>query len=248
MINVKNEYNKRVSEIDIIYKNLLFIENLNIISDNSLELKDRIKEFNLDIDSNINIEVIFSNDAERIIKSNILLMLYNIVESTVKNSFLYMYDCIRFDQCNYNNASDEIKRVWKRWYHNDYFNLTTNFETCKNKSDELIEFILNEDLIELNKDSIGANGNLDLREIKEIMKKHGVSNQFNSSEQAGCTLLNIKNIRNDLAHGSKTFNECGADYSIIDIKNMIESICLFLDEFIEKIKNYLDSKNCLKQV
>ncbi|EKP9930575.1 hypothetical protein P4O21_003082, partial [Listeria monocytogenes] len=47
-----------------------------------------------------------------ILKSNSFIMIYNLVESTIKNSVIFMYDEINRHNIRYLDAKDEIKKIW----------------------------------------------------------------------------------------------------------------------------------------
>lgn len=52
----------------------------------------------------------------------------------------------------------------------------------------------------------------------------------------------MKEKRNDLAHGTLSFAECGRDYSIDELWNIKEQTVLFLEGLLEGMKKYYDEK------
>ena len=81
-------------------------------------------------------------------------------------------------------------------------------------------------------------GNLDAREILSVFKnKYGF--EFNKNELKESVLKRIREGRNDLAHGSLSFEEYGRNLTIQDIEAMKDKVFSFLDRLIEKVEIYL---------
>ena len=49
----------------------------------------------------------------RIMKSNFLLMLYNLVEATFTTGMLEIYDQLKRENCSYEAVIDEIRNIWR---------------------------------------------------------------------------------------------------------------------------------------
>jgi len=55
-------------------------------------------------------------------------------------------------------------------------------------------------------------------------------------------LDDVKEKRNNLAHGTQSFVECGRDYTIEDLNNIKEQTTLFLKGILDGMKEYFDNK------
>ena len=55
-------------------------------------------------------------------------------------------------------------------------------------------------------------------------------------------LETVKDRRNDLAHGTLSFAECGRDYSIEDLNDIKAETVLFLKGLLQGMKQYYDEK------
>lgn len=89
-------------------------------------------------------------------------------------------------------------------------------------------------------------GNIDSKLIRETAKKYGFSSQTNYENTTnGEDLYLVKNNRNDLAHGIKSFaevgNQKGAD-ELIEIKNKVVQ---YLKEILTNIQVYIDNQEYL---
>ncbi|NES67766.1 MAG: hypothetical protein F6K24_22250, partial [Okeania sp. SIO2D1] len=85
-------------------------------------------------------------------------------------------------------------------------------------------------------------GNIDAQKIKTTAKKYGFSAKTITN---GNDLLTVKNNRNDLAHGHKSFAEVGKDKStdeLIEIKN---NVVKYLRQIIKNIETYLTNQEYL---
>jgi hypothetical protein len=89
-------------------------------------------------------------------------------------------------------------------------------------------------------------GNVDARLIKEIAEKYGFSYQTEPTKtKNGEKLVDIKDKRNDLAHGVKSFKEVGQGKTIEDLLKIKEEVIEYLRQILENITTYLDNQEYL---
>jgi hypothetical protein len=82
--------------------------------------------------------------------------------------------------------------------------------------------------------------------IKEIAKKYGFSYQTDFAKtKNGEKLVDIKDKRNDLAHGVKSFKEVGQGKTIEDLLEIKKEVIEYLRQILENIKTYLDNQEYL---
>lgn len=106
---------------------------------------------------------------------------------------------------------------------------------------DMADHIVNDHIIRLETDCIRISGNIDAKEIRNIANQIG----FESSEN-GRDLVTIKEKRNHLAHGEKSFSEVGRDYSINDLISFKDSTYSHLEDVIEKITSYVSNRNYIE--
>lgn len=58
------------------------------------------------------IETIDNNRLIKIMKSNLLLMLYNLVEACVVSGMMEIYEDLKNDGCSYSSVISEIQNIW----------------------------------------------------------------------------------------------------------------------------------------
>lgn len=172
----------------------------------------------------------------KVFKASIFLLLYNLAESSVKQSLSALYDDISAKQLKYNEVIDEVKKVWIEEQHLNFKNKGTQFifEAINAISGEIINIRFDEKKI---------SGNIDGRKIKEFSQKHGFSNSTHYKANNGVKMLQVKDQRNRLAHGNISFAECGRNYSINELNLTKKEVMIHLRGILKNIKKHLDESH-----
>ncbi len=170
------------------------------------------------------------------LKANGLLLLYNLVESTMRNGILAIFDEFKNQAISFDQLKPKIQMIV--------------LQNLKKRSLEEIHLQINQistDIIIATFDPEKLfSGNVDAKLIKEIAEKYGFSYQTEPTKtKNGENLLVIKRNRNDLAHGVKSFKEVGGDRVIEDLLKIKEEVIEYLRQILENIKTYLDNQEYL---
>ena len=168
------------------------------------------------------------------LKANLFLLLYNLVESTVKNAIEAIFERLSRDRVNIDSCRSELQQVVLK-------NLRSH--NVQKIHAELKTFAIDVVAKTFRKEKLFS-GNVDAREIRETAKTFGFSNPVKD----GSELLTVKTNRNDLAHGDKTFSAVGADYDVQRLRNIAKDVFAYLLEFINNIQSYLKSKSYLQPI
>jgi hypothetical protein len=182
---------------------------------------------------NIDIEL------EKTLKATGFLLLYNLVEATMRNAIEAIFDDLTNNNISFDDVKDEIKKI-----------VIKNFKNNKSKSsDKLLESIKNisTDIISASFDKEKLfSGNIDSKKIKETAEIYGFSYKTNAKKtQNGNDLLKIKNNRNDLAHGFKSFEEIGRDATADELFQIKKKVISYLREILQNIETYIYNKEYL---
>lgn len=225
---VRANFNDRKDEIDLYFEFIDFLDNI--------EKTENMRKSN---------QILYNKDVEKIIRANSLLMLYNLVESTLVTGIEEVYSALKENNITYSQVRREIREIWFNYRFSNAYDRKAHYDTYKKTAEKIITSImLNEPLI-LDRKATGISGNLDATSIRDVCKKHGI--QFNTPGNChgGEKLTQVKDQRNQLAHGTLSFVECGRDFTVEDLHVIKEEVENFLSGFIDSIESYYDNEEYL---
>lgn len=234
MRELRELYNIRKQEIERFIEVIKFLQNKEMIR------TDEGSEFDKFFHSNEGIQLSYQ-DFSNILKSNLSLMIYNIIEFTITNLVECIYDRIEKEELAYVDINGYLQKLWTATALKFSKDPTANHTTFIKKSEDIIEKIISRSTITFRARDTLPGGNLDGIAITETMKKHGIFVNCNSDNYRPDILKNIKDKRNDLAHGSVSFVEALRDSSIDEIAEKNFLVSQFLDELVENVAEYLDN-------
>lgn len=183
------------------------------------------------IDSNSGRELMVDLQMQCCLKAQTLVILYNMVESTVCECLNYIYDAVADDELTYAELTDKMRHMWT--------------QSCKRGGrpekyyDEVTKMPLKVVFEEL---AINTSGSIDIRKIYEAFEKHGCTIAEDKREEYGDSFLTVKNKRNKLAHGNESFSNCGANYLFSSLDKMRQDISAFLQVVINATKKFVENK------
>lgn len=235
---MNDEYRQRLKEVRYIVSILQSMENTGdkiSKSENEQHFVDYFTITDCDLEY---------RDYLNISKASMLIMVYNLIESTVTTFIQSVYDEISDLNVEYADISDVLKELWLEVRFKESYKIDSSFNSYKNKAKDLITEIINKNTVEFNLNKIpGVSGNLDSKGISDIYKKHGI--RFSTSSKANYKdgmLTTIKRRRNDLAHGNISFMECGREISILEFDNNINEIENYLSDLEVATNRYIQGQ------
>ena len=168
------------------------------------------------------------------LKANGFLLLYNLVESTLKNSIEAIFDELRLRNVSFDHCRLEVRRLVVR-------NLK------KRNADDVVNglTLISVDLASatFRKDEL-ASGNVDARLVRDLAQDYG----FTPPQCRSDELLTVKTNRNDLAHGQKSFSEVGRDFDLSRLEDIMNQVLDFLKELLGSVEQYIFQKSYLRPV
>ncbi len=224
MNSTKNDFNKRKEEINI------YFSFLRVLNSGRISLKYERPDGE---------EETFpvSTKLQKILIANTFLLLYNLIESTVRNSIVEIYTKITDDQISYQNLSQEMKEVWLEKIGKTLTENKQSDKKVEEKLDNIVSDIINEKIITLTEKDIRVSGNIDANAIRKLAEKNGFEKVKN-----GRYLEDIKNKRNYLAHGNQTFNDIGKDFTYKDLYEQKEDVFNYLEKVIQNIEDFIKNQ------
>jgi hypothetical protein len=177
----------------------------------------------------------------KVLKANLFLLLYNLSESSIRQSLSEIYDTISKEKLKYSEVIDEIKMIWIYEKHRNFKNIGTEniFSVINNLVNDIIDIKFDSEK--------NISGNVDGRKIKEFSEKYGFSNIVHKNAYEGKKLHQVKTQRNNLAHGFISFSECGRNYTISDLRVIKHQVIIYLRRILKNVKKYLDNKKYIKK-
>lgn len=221
-MNIQRNFKKRAEDIQEIYLLISFIANLESHKNQPLMVANGTN------DSRI---LYVTQEMQCVLKAQFLMVLYNIVESTVCDCLNSFYDSIADEGLTFADLTDEMRTMWKK-SHKD----RSNPYSDKNDSDLMGIPIYFESI------AINISGSLDMRKIIEVFSKHGcILDESNRSKYSNSFLV-VKNKRNNLAHGNVSFSECGSNYLVSDLRKYKDDILNGMQEIVDQAKEYISNR------
>jgi len=224
------DFDTRIEEVNAYFG---FLESL---------MEKKIKLLALDSNGEYKIQN-FDSELAKTLKANGFLLLYNLIESTMRNAIEAIIEEFRIQEVSFDKIKPQIKRT-----------ILQNLKNCfkKESADDLhLKFSqISLDIITatFEREKIFS-GNVDARVIKDTAKKYGFSDKTDGSiTKDGKNLFVVKNNRNDLAHGTKSFEEVGREKTIEELLEIKQEVVEYLRQILKNIQSYLDDKEYLDSV
>ena len=182
-----------------------------------------------------------SNETKKIFKANVYLLLYNLVESTVRNTLKAIYDHLKMKGVSFHDMRDELQ-----------LEVLNNLKRYIQNKD-VVNF--NQQINDISKDIVYMtfnpndrfNGNVDAKIVREKVEKMGFSVVADAFSRDGFDLESIKQQRNSLAHGDLSFCDCGKDLVASELDDMFERTKSYLAALIQCSENYIAQELYKKQ-
>lgn len=191
---------------------------------------------------NINEDTIqVSETVHQVLKSNLFLLLYNLIESSFKNALEKICIDITTDRLIYKDVIPQIKQLWvNREYKNFGDKCSIPRDTSKS------EFLVNKiDSISTEVVSIAfknnLSGNVTPKVIKEAIGNYGLNTEkvLDDTEHP---IYIIKERRNNLAHGNESFSECGRSYTLERLQEIKDESIDYMQFILEHIRDFTENK------
>lgn len=224
-----DEFKERKEEIDCYYKFLRQITSQTYVLKNIRKKQDNC------LDSRI----------QKILKANTFLLLYNLIESTVKNALQYACQQIAKENIQYESLVEGLKKQWVNVHTRQHLQSPNDL-----KLKEGVKLIIDKTLDECirfdNNYKIKYQNNIDAQIMRQISRDFGFPLKFADSLKGGYRIEEIKDKRNFLAHGNITFSSCGQDLTLEDLTKYKNDTYKILNKFLSSIKTYLEKKQYKK--
>jgi hypothetical protein len=181
-------------------------------------------------------------ELQKVLKAHGFLILYNLVESSIKKSIEKIYEKVTAENIYYKDIRDELKIIWIKINHKNFKDKSAQdiFKAIDKIADDSIAMAFDSTKV--------IAGNIDARKIREFAGEYGFSIRTHRQAKHGGKLLEVKTKRNDLAHGVESFAECGRQYTLEQMIETKREVIIYIRGILKNVDSYLSSKSYLKPV
>lgn len=190
----------------------------------SVEVEEYV-QYLIFIEQSIGFSVTLANT----MKSSALVMIYNLVESTMTNVLQDVFDHLDSGRVPFDGLNSAMKRLVltyakrrnpKMLVERMELSALSLVSACFERSDLF-------------------SGNLDCKTIRDTLKEIGVPTRHTYSEPA---LQTVKKERNELAHGVKSFGDCGRAYTARQLDEFHRKTKVILERVILDFESFLQGR------
>lgn len=162
------------------------------------------------------------------LKANGFLLLYNLVESTLKNAIEAIFDEFRSRGVSFDDCRREVRTVvLTNLRRHNVSKILPHFSTFS--TDVVVATFQKSELFR---------GDVDARRVRDVAKEYGFRHPHMKSDQ----LLIVKTNRNDLAHGNKSFGDIGRDYDVVLLYKIKREVVAYLKMLLRNVAEYIDTE------
>lgn len=173
-------------------------------------------------------------EQQLILKSSLILMIYNIVEGTMSNLLTEFFDVIVVKRKSIDELPNKLQKTIYTYY----------LRKIGNSQKSLREFrgndgisLCNISYLDMSKYMKLFSGNLDSKRIREISEKLGICLPEAIDEPV---LLKVKNIRNKLAHGETKFCNACQDITLDEMNKLCKKVKVYLNNVTDEYEHFLN--------
>jgi peroxiredoxin len=173
-----------------------------------------------------------------ILKSTFVLLLYNMIESTMSMIFERIHE--KLENEHYQDLAPELQKVWVEFFFvrnsPNLFHKHLDKTISKNLSfPSLSDFTTRIKLF---------SGNLDAQKLHGLLKQYGIGVLQTQGKER---LLFVKNKRNKIAHGEERFKDSCRSLTNSDLSQIRDAVFNALDSIVEQTDFYLRERKYLVQ-
>jgi hypothetical protein len=224
------EFQRRVAEINKYFDLVDKIEQLGAFSTSSITFPSG--EYTVDV------------ELQRVLISHCYLLLYNLIESSIRNGITAIHDAILLDRLTYKELNTKIQRLWvlndlSKSFRDAYIKK----ETIADNLQEALKVVLDDEVVALDPTNIPISGNLDAKTITNLIDMYGFFGNLGVPKSEIDDVLDlVVKMRCDLAHGNVSFGEPSRDRvwsKLVEDKN---KLVRYLTHLLQNIEEYIQRK------
>jgi MAE_28990/MAE_18760-like HEPN len=184
------------------------------------------------------------SELQKILKSHCYLILYNLIESSIRNGITAIHDAILLDRLTYKELNPKIQRLWvlndlSKSFRDAYLKK----ETIADNLQEALKVVLDDEVVALDPTNIPISGNLDAKTITNLIDMYGFFGNLGFPKSEIDDVLDfVVKMRCDLAHGNVSFGDASNQIvwsKLVEDKN---KLVRYLTHLLQNIEEYIQRK------
>ncbi len=177
--------------------------------------------------------LVITSSMKKTLKGTIYILLYNLVESTMREAICYIHDDIKSKRICFDELLPSIQKEIIKRVKSEHIGLTDIVSSIRHGISIDIPYA------SFNKKKLFS-GNITRDEINKKSLVYGFSCQSNFEiTKHGEKLDIVKQHRNDLAHGNISFSEIGKDKTPSDLLTVCDEVIAYLEAITSNIEEYV---------
>lgn len=183
----------------------------------------------------------------QILRAGVFVQLYNLVEATMTNCLDAVSLASYTSQWTAADLNPNIRTEWVKV--TVQANKDLNADNRLRKAVLLAESLVRSDPLAAFKLEKGGGGNWNDKHIEDMLERVGLKLKLTPTvreavrrkerNDLGALGLVVK-LRNDLAHGSISFSECGATETITSLRRIAGATVMYLRTVVRSVERYID--------
>lgn len=171
-----------------------------------------------------------------VLRAGTFLILYNLIEASARGAIDEIHDAMISNRVRFDDLSPSLRRE-----------VVKGFRRKQDPDDHLGLIDMPIDFVAMSLDADHQfSGNVDAKLIRKIAGTYGFSHATNRDiTRNGADLLTIKDVRNDLAHGLKTYDEVGRAYTARALLEIGVRSLAYVQAILGNVEDYLEASGYL---
>lgn len=192
-------------------------------------------------DSSTNTTIpVFGEESFKVMKASAFLLIYNMVESSIRSAFQHVYERIENDARWFGTVAPKFRELWIKQRFREMNLDSASPRNFRELAADLTNAVLDQSTVHLTAEKLPVAGSLNAKRIRDVCELHGVSVVVDPQAHGGLQLETVRQLRNDLAHGHVGFAACGQDHGVSDLIRINEEAILFIKGILENIREFVD--------
>jgi len=179
------------------------------------------------------------DDWRKVSKATVYLLIYNLVEAAIRSAFGELYETIANEGRSLQSVSEEIRDAWVLSEHRKLTRETASPKNYREAAARMVLAALDQEVVRLEASRLPVSGNLDADSIRHVCRNHGVGIAVHQAARGGIDLETVKQQRNALAHGNRSFSEVGRDVTVDDLVRTARKAEIFVRGILKNVEKHI---------